>query len=93
MSIEFLDPTHENASAGFTLAPRLQSLAGAVVAVISNGKKGTLPFFDAFERELVDAYGVAEVVRLTKGNYSTPVEAALLNDAARWNALIAGIGD
>lgn len=93
MSIEFLDPTHENVTTGFTLAPRLPTLAGAVVAIISNGKKGTLPFFDAFERELVAAHGVAEVVRITKGNYSTPVEAALLNDAERWNALIAGIGD
>ncbi len=93
MSIEFLDPTYENVTSGFTLAPRLQTLAGAVVAIISNGKKCTLPFFDALERELVEAYGVAEIVRITKGNYSTPVEAALLNDAERWNALIAGIGD
>ena len=93
MSIEFLDPTHENAAAGFALAPRLSTLDGTVIAIVSNGKKGTLPFFDAFERELIDHHGVAEVVRLTKGNYSTPVEAALLNDAERWNALIAGIGD
>ena len=93
MSIEFLDPTHENATAGFTLAPRMTTLEGAVIVIISNGKKGTLQFFDAFERELVDAFGVAEVVRITKGNYSTPVEAALLNDAQRWNALVAGIGD
>lgn len=93
MSIEFLDPTHENLSPGFTLAPRLETLDGAVVAIISNGKKGTVPFFDALETELRDAFGVAEVVRLTKGNYSTPAEATLLNDAERWNALIAGIGD
>ena len=93
MSIEFLDPTHENASVAFAPAPRLSTLEGAVVAIVSNGKKGTLPFFDAFARELTDRHGVAEVVRITKGNYSTPVEAALLNDAQRWNALIAGIGD
>lgn len=93
MTIEFLDPTHENPTAAFTLAPRLPTLEGIVIAIISNGKKGTVPFFDAFERELIEHHGVADVVRITKGNYSTPVEVELLNDAQRWNALIAGIGD
>jgi len=93
MSIEFLDPTHEDARGDFALAPRLETLSGAVVAVVSNGKKGTIPFFDAFERELVETYRVAEVVRMTKGNYSTPVEPELLDEASRWNALVAGIGD
>lgn len=93
MTIEFLDPTHENHSGEFTLAPRLATLAGAVIAIVSNGKKNTIPFFDAFERELREAHGVAEVVRITKFNYSTPVDQSLLTDAERWNALIAGIGD
>lgn len=93
MNIEFLDPSHEQGRRAFTLAPRLRTLQDAVVAVVSNGKKGTIPFFDAFERELRARYKVAEVVRITKYNYSTPVDAELLNDAERWNALIAGIGD
>jgi len=93
MSIEFLDPTHENHSGDFRLAPRLTKLEGCVVAMISNGKRGTRPFFDAFESELREGHGVADVVRLTKSNYSTPVEAELLGDAERWNALIAGVGD
>jgi hypothetical protein len=38
-------------------------------------------------------YGVARVVRLTKSNYSAPVEPGLLNDAEHWQALIAGVGD
>lgn len=93
MSIEFLDPGHENQAGRFILAPRLRTLAGSVVAIISNGKKGTIPFFDAFARELLDTQHVAEVVRITKSNYSTPVERALLDDAQRWNALVTGIGD
>jgi hypothetical protein len=93
MSIEFLDPTHENDSAEFALAPRLRTLEGAVVAIISNGKKNTIPFFDAFEAELLNQHKVREVVRITKFNYSTPVDASLLNEAERWNALISGIGD
>jgi hypothetical protein len=76
MSIQFLDPTHENHFGEFALAPKLNSLENAVVAIISNGKKGSIPFFDAYE----------EVIR-------TPVDASLLGDAGRWNALITGIGD
>jgi hypothetical protein len=33
------------------------------------------------------------VVRLTKSNYSAPVEPGLLAESGRWQALIAGIGD
>ena len=93
MSIEFLDPTHENHSGEFALAPRLATLDGTVVAIVSNGKKGTLPFFDHLEAQLIKTHGVAEVVRITKHNYSTPVDRSLLDDAHRWNTLIAGIGD
>jgi len=93
MSIEFLDPTHESGGGGFAPAPRLKSLQGTTVAIVSNGKKGTKPFFDAFARELVDRHGVANVVRLTKSNYSAPAEPGLLGEARQWQALIAGIGD
>jgi len=93
MSIEVLDPSHEADAREFAPARRLQSLEGATVGIISNGKKGTKPFFDAFERELVDRHGVARVVRLSKANYSAPAEPELLNEAERWQALIAGVGD
>ena len=93
MSIEFLDPTHETAARDFAPAPRLETLDGATVGVVSNGKKGTVPFFDALERELVDRHGVREVIRLTKSNYSAPADPPILDEAKRWDALIAGIGD
>ena len=93
MSIEFLDPSHESQSQAFAPAQRLASLDGATIAIVSNGKKGTKPFFDAFERELSGQYGVARVVRLTKSNYSAPAEPPLLRDSARWHALVSGIGD
>ena len=93
MAIEILDPTHESGGAPFAPAPRLDTLEGKTVAVLSNGKKGTKPFFDALERELKERYRVAEVVRLTKANYSAPAEPPLLRDSARWHALVSGIGD
>ncbi len=93
MALEILDPTHEGSSAAFTAAARLGTLEGARIALLSNGKRGTIAFFDAFARELVDNHGVAEVARLTKSNYSAPAEPGLLDDAQRWNALVAGVGD
>lgn len=93
MTVEVLDPTHEEGGAPFGLAPRLLSLDGTTVAVVSNGKKNTKPFFDALGRELRENYGVGDVIRLTKGNYSAPAEEGLLRNADQWHALIAGIGD
>mgnify|MGYP006451633509 CR=1 FL=1 len=93
MSLEILDPTHEGAAQEFALAPRLKTLEGMTVGVISNGKKSTKPFFDAMEKELKETYGVAQVVRRIKSNYSAPAEADILQEAKQWDALIAGIGD
>lgn len=93
MPIEFLDPTHEATVAGLTRAERLVSLEGATVAIISNGKRNTKPFFDALGEELRETYKVADVVRITKSNYSAPVEPALLAEAEKWQAIISGIGD
>ena len=93
MSIEFLDPSHESDARHFVPAKRLASLRGATIGIISNGKKGTKPFFDALEKEFSVRHGVAKVVRLTKANYSAPAEPGLLNEAARWQALVAGVGD
>lgn len=91
--MEVLDPTYEGGSDAFALPPRLKSLQGATVGIVSNGKKNTKPFFDALEKELIDNYGVATVVRRTKWNYSAPAEDAIMQEAKSWDALIAGIGD
>ena len=93
MTIEVLDPTHGAPTQNFDLAQRIETLDGATIGVISNGKQGTRPFFDALERELVDGYGVAEVVRVTKSNYSAPADGAIMDRAKQWNALVAGVGD
>ena len=93
MTIEILDPTHEGEKPNFAPASRLPSLDGATIGIISNGKKGTKPFFDALAQELVGTYGVATIVRRTKSNYSAPAEPDLLREAETWQALVAGIGD
>ena len=93
MTIEVLDPTYGESAAAFAPAERLQQLAGLTVGIVSNGKQGTRPFFDALEAELRDTYGVAEVARVVKPNYSAPAGDEIMGAAQTWHALVAGIGD
>ncbi len=92
MTIEVLDPTHGEEPSEFRSAPRLSSLDGAVVGLISNGKQGTVVFFDALE-DALRRRGTAEVERITKANYSAPAEPAVVDRAKRWQAVVAGVGD
>ena len=93
MTLEILDPTHEADASGFVLAARLPGLTGATIGIISNGKRSTAPFFDAFEKELRETWGVANVVRRVKSNYSAPADPHIVKEAEGWDALVAGIGD
>ena len=93
MTIEVLDPTYGDNTSEFDCAPRPSDLKGCVVGIVSNGKQGTRPFFDALESELIDGYGVGQVVRVTKSNYSAPADPYIIDAARHWHALIAGVGD
>jgi hypothetical protein len=91
--MEVLDPTHGGNAEPFTPAPRRTSLAGLTVGIVSNGKQGTHAFFDALDADLRERHGVAEVVRVTKPNYSAPAGGDIINPDVRWQVLVAGIGD
>ena len=93
MTLRVLDPTFEDGAAGFTLAPRLARLEGATVGIISNGKKGTAPFFAHLATVLRTRYGAADVVLRVKKSFSAPAEPALMEEAAEWSAAVAGVGD
>ena len=93
MTIEVLDPTYDDHPGDFEPAARISSLAGCTIGLLSNGKQGTAPFFDAMEQVLRDRHGVADVVRVTKGNYSAPADGEIMDGAKRWHALVAGVGD
>ncbi|MFT7598291.1 MAG: hypothetical protein ACI8TP_001212 [Acidimicrobiales bacterium] len=93
MTFEVLDPTHGTDAQPFALAERLDSLEGAVIGIVSNGKQGTRRFFDALAKELIENYGVADVVKETKSNYSAPADPDIMDRAKQWNALVSGIGD
>ncbi len=93
MSLKVLDPTNETVPPLGQRAPRLASLAGKTVGIISNGKEGTAGFFNYLDRMLRDQFGVADVVRRTKSNYSAPADPDIVDELRRWQAVVTGIGD
>ena len=93
MVLQVLDPTNETAPAVGKRAPRMASLAGKTVGFISNGKEGTTGFFAHLDRMLREQFGVAEVIRRVKSNYSAPADPDIVDELRRWQAVVTGIGD
>jgi hypothetical protein len=93
MTFRVLDPTPGTAPPVGQLAPRLDTLAGKTVGLISNGKEGTKGFFRHLERILKDDYGVAKVVLRTKSNYSAPADKHIADEIKTWDAVVSGLGD
>ena len=91
--IRVLDPTNEMKAEGLAAAPRPASLAGKTVGFISNGKEGTKGYFAHLDRMLRAELGVAEVVWRTKSNYSAPADRHIVDEIARWQAVVTGVGD
>jgi hypothetical protein len=62
-------------------------------AVDLDVKAGARLFFDYLEQVLRREWGVADVVRRTKSNYSAAADVELIEEAARWQVMVAGVGD
>ncbi|MBM87406.1 MAG: hypothetical protein CMQ41_03435 [Gammaproteobacteria bacterium] len=93
MALTVLNPTIEYDSRDFKLAPRIDTLAGKTVGLISNGKEGTQGFFTHLDQQLREKLKVAEVIWETKSNYSAPAEDDIIERARAWDLAITGLGD
>jgi hypothetical protein len=93
MAMQVLDPTNETVPPLGQPAVRPRSLAGATVGFISNGKEGTKGFFTHLDRILREQFGIASVVIRVKSNYSAPADRDIVDEIARWQAVVTGIGD
>ena len=91
VTIQVLDPSHESEFDAFVAPSRIDQITGKRIAMISNGKQGTGRFFDALA-EGFESRG-ANILRLTKHNYSAPAEAEVMAQATQCDVVIAGIGD
>jgi hypothetical protein len=93
MTLRVFDPTNEMKTAGTSLAPRLPSLEGKTVGIITNGKEGTRGYFGHLDRMLREELGVADVVWRTKSNYSAPADGHIIQEIPNWHAVFTGVGD
>ena len=93
MTLRVLDPTNELKPAGARLAPRLASLEGKTIGIITNAKEGTKGYFTHLERLLREEMRVGDVVWRAKSNYSAPADAPIVQEVTNWHAVFAGVGD
>lgn len=91
--MKVFDPTNEAKEAGTQAAPRLASLEGCTVGIVTNAKEGTKGYFTHLERLLRSEMGVKDVVWRQKTNYSAPCDAAIVQEMTNWHAVFAGVGD
>ena len=92
MTIRVLDPRLDPDLEPLTLAPSLPSLEGATIGLLDNAKIGTAWFYDRLEERLRE-HGVREIVRRRKPDSSRPVPREMLDELARADAIVSGIGD
>ena len=93
MALQVLDPTSEWLPPRTRAARRLDTLAGKTIGFVANGKEGTHGFFTHLERMLRESCAVANVIRRVKSNYSAPADRDIVDEIARWHAVVTGIGD
>lgn len=92
--LEVLDPTEEPIPAHAIVAPRPETLDGAVVGLLANGKPNADSMLEMVYEVLADRYEFKEVVAASKGNASRPCPPDLMADLARrCDILITGSGD
>ena len=91
--MKLLDPTNEMKSESANRAPRLASLEGLTVGIITNAKEGTKGYFGHLDRLLREEMGAAEVVWREKSNYSAPCDPHIVKEITNWHAVFAGVGD
>jgi hypothetical protein len=92
MTIRVLDPRLDAEREPLTLAPKLASLDGATIGLLDNSKIGTAWFYDHLET-LLKKHGVREFVRRRKPDSSRVVAREMLDELARADAIVSGIGD
>jgi hypothetical protein len=93
MSVRVLDPTVDASPAKAGATTKLTSLAGRTIGLLDNGKINVRPLLDHMERMLRSQYGVRDVVRLRKLDFSRPVPAPVLVAMQGCDAVISAVGD
>ncbi len=94
MSIFVLDPTKsEDTVSGFTTAPRLKTLDGKILGVITNGKRRADTVLQYVIDNLKEDYRLSEVKWVKKPSVSHPIPPDLIAELEGCHFVLSGIGD
>ena len=89
-----LDPTTEPLGGTKAAAPRLDSLDGKSVGLLSNGKINATPILKLMGEILAEKYELKEVVTIDKGLHLGPTPLEIIEEVAgRCDAVLVGVGD
>ena len=94
MTIRYLNPIQEADVAPATMAPRLESLEGISLGLLSNGKTNAGKLLRMIAEELGNAFPLKGVVDRAKGSAGNNCPPDLLEDLLEQSdAVITGLGD
>ena len=94
MTVTLVDPTLRGATADAALAPRLDSLEGAVIGLVSNGKTHAPGILQRVAQNLIESHGAHDAVLMLKLTANLPAASEEVEAlAAGVTAIIAAIGD
>jgi hypothetical protein len=93
-TIRLVPPTGWGATAQKTEAPRLDTLEGLTIGLLSNGKANGVELLDRVADELVTRHSIARVIRHTKPHPSLPMSDEVLTMfAEQAHAVLTAVGD
>ena len=92
--LEVLDPTVEPVPAHAGIAPRPETLDGAVVGLLANGKRNAEGLIEMACGILADRYEFNEIVARNKGNATRPCPEGMMEELAeQCDVVITASGD
>jgi len=92
--LQVLDPTVQPIPASAVIAPRPETLDGAVVGLLSNGKRNADVLLGMVHEVLADRFDFKDVMVRDKGNASRPCPTNLLQEMAdQCDLVITSSGD
>ena len=88
-----VNPMNEDQAQAAAAPRRLQTLKGAVIALLDISKPGGNIFLDRVEKLLRERHGVANVIRVTKPTFTKPAPSSDLEELRHADAVIEGLAD
>ena len=92
--LQVLDPTVEPIPQDAVIAPRPETLDGAVVGLLANGKHNSPEILELVQEILADRYDFKDVVFRNKGNASRPCPQHIMGEMVeQCDVVITASGD